>query len=1104
MTQEGERLQGISQLSMSLRTALEDLKPHDHLCLIYETQDEWREAVVTFITIGLKRGEKCVYVADTSTAEQVRDYLGREGVDVAAAEQKGQLVILSADETYLRDGSFDPDRMISLLTEMTGKAVAEGYPALRGTAEMTWVLRGLPGSEKLLEYESKLNSFFPHHPCLVICQYDRWKFDPEVIRGVVMTHPLVVRGRRVFRNFYYIPPEEFAQQRHVEREVQHMLNNLERELLAEERTRFFASIIEMSSQPVVISDADRRLLMWNPAFARLVRYTEEELHRVSTTIKLTPPEWREADEKAIAEIRRTGLPQRYEKEYIRYDGTRVPVEILRHGLRDETGSIRYFFSFVTDITERRLAQRNLRLSEARFRELFENTSSGVAVYEARNNGDDFIFVAFNRAAERIERIRREEVLGRSVLRVFPGVKEFGLFEVFQRVWRTGVPEHHPVSFYRDGRIAGWRENYVYRLPSGEVVAVYEDMTERRQAEQALRESEERYRAVVETAADAIISWDADDRIVAWNRAAEKMFGYTAEEAIELCQSQMIAEGTRQMHELGRRRAAESGRLAFSGRPIFGMGLRKDGTEFPTEVSITTCTIGGRLIFTGIMRDITERKKLTDALARSEALYRGLVETAAAGVATSDVNGRLTLVNDALCRMLGYSREELLGTPITRFVHPEDLPEMLRKYREVIAGTASDTLLEFRAVRKDGGIVWFYTCPKPVIADGRFTGFVAIITDITRRRQAENALRASEERLRGILENASDAIITFDGDARIVSWNRAAERLFGYTADEITGQDFTAVITPKRLSPEEHRRSLKEAVRRGHFTKLPEGPVTITGRRRDGSEVPLEMSVSLWSGAGMGFMTAIYRDLSECQRAEEYRRLAETRSEVLSLVSHELRTPLAAIKGYSTMLLDYEKRLKPSEKRDYLFSIDQSAQRLTDMVNHLLDASRLEAGLLTLEKRPSSIGELVATVVSDIRVAVPDRRFVLRRSARLPRLNIDPRRIRQVLDNLLDNAVKYSGKDTEITVTVHRKNNEVIVSVTDRGQGIPAEELPHLFERAHGIKKRLTPGASGLGLGLNLCKGLVEAHGGRIWAESEPGKGSTFHFALPVKETEPGS
>ena len=1100
MTQEDDSRQGIPQLSLSLRAALEGLKPHDHLCLIYETREEWREAVVPFIAIGLKRGEKCVYIVDVSTAGQVKDYLGQEGVDVTAAEHKGQLVILGAAGAYLRGGSFDPDRMISLLVEMTGKAVDEGYPALRVTAEMTWALRGLPGSDKLLEYESKLNDFFPHHPCLAICQYDRWKFDPEVIRGVVMTHPLVVRGNRIYRNFYYIPPEEFAQQKRAEREVQHMLNNLERERLAQERVRFFASIIEMSSQPVVVSDADRRLLMWNPAFARLVRYTEEELRRISSFIKLTPPEWHEADEKAIAEIIRTGQPQRYEKEYLRYDGTRVPVEILRHGVRDETGGIRYFFSFVTDISERRLAQRNLRLSEARFRELFENISSGVAVCEARNNGDDFIIVAFNRAAERIERIKREKVLGRSVLKAFPGVREFGLFEVFQRVWRTGVPEHHPVSFYRDERISGWRENYVYRLPSGEVVAVYEDMTERRQAEQALRESEERYRAVVETAGDAIISWDAEDRIVAWNRAAEKMFGYTAGEAIGLCQSQMIAEGTRQMHELGRRRAVESGRLAFDGRPVFGMALRKDGTEFPTEVSITTCTIGGRLVFTGIIRDVTERKKLTDALARSEALYRGLVETAAAGVATSDVNGRLTLVNDAFCRMLGYSREELLGTPVTRFVHPEDLPEMLRKYREVIARAARDTLLEFRVVRKDGGIVWLYTCPMPVIEDGRVTGFVAIIQDVTQRRQAENALRASEERLRGILENASDAIVTFDGDGRIVSWNRAAERLFGYTADDIIGQDFTAIITPKQLSPEEHRRSLSEAVRRGRFARLPAGPVTVTGRHRDGSEVPLEMSASLWSGAGMTFMTAVYRDLSERRRTEEYQRLAKTRSEVLSLVSHELRTPLAAIKGYTTMLLDYEKRLKPSEKRDYLVSIDQSAQRLTDMVNHLLDASRLEAGLLTLEKRPSSISDLVATAVADIRVAVPDRRFVLRGNARLPRLDIDPRRIRQVLDNLLDNAIKYSGKDTEITVTVRRKDKEVIVSVADRGRGISAEDLPHLFERAHGIKKRLTPGASGLGLGLNLCKGLIEAHGGRIWAESEPGKGSTFHFALPVKET----
>ncbi|MBN2240174.1 MAG: MEDS domain-containing protein, partial [Dehalococcoidales bacterium] len=178
----------------NLAEELEALKPHDHLCLIYESKEEWRDAVVPFLVTGLRQSEKCLYVVDSSTIDDIRRYLSEEGIDVAAVEETGQLVILQETETYTKDGSFDPDKMIALLITETDNAIAEGYQALRVTGEMTWVLRGHPGSEKLLEYEAKLNrDLFRYYPCLAICQYDRWKFDPEIIKGVIMTHPKLIR-----------------------------------------------------------------------------------------------------------------------------------------------------------------------------------------------------------------------------------------------------------------------------------------------------------------------------------------------------------------------------------------------------------------------------------------------------------------------------------------------------------------------------------------------------------------------------------------------------------------------------------------------------------------------------------------------------------------------------------------------------------------------------------------------------------------------------------------------------------------------------------------------------------------------------------------------
>jgi PAS domain-containing protein len=285
---------GIRAEDMSLTRMLEALEPHDHLCLIYESPKEWRAAAVPFIAIGLQRGQKCVYIVDTSTAAEIRRYLGEEGVDVATAEQSGQLSILHESEAYTRDGSFDPDRMIALLISETEKAVAEGYPALRSTGEMTWMLRGLRGSERLLEYEAKLNrDFFPQYPCLGICQYDRWKFDPELIKGVILTHPILVRGNNIYRNFYYIPPEEFLNAKRADMEVQHWLNNLarqkvERQKLAESEDNFRNSLDE-SPLGIRVVSAEGETLYANRAILDIYGYDSiEEMEATPSKKRYTP------------------------------------------------------------------------------------------------------------------------------------------------------------------------------------------------------------------------------------------------------------------------------------------------------------------------------------------------------------------------------------------------------------------------------------------------------------------------------------------------------------------------------------------------------------------------------------------------------------------------------------------------------------------------------------------------------------------------------------------------------------------------------------------------------------------------------------------------
>ena len=218
-----------------LAEAVGRVRVHDHLCLIYETQEERFAAVVPFIGAGLRLGEKCIYVVDENTADTVLAAIRAGGIDAESAVGSGALAVLSKQESYLKDGCFDPDRMIGFLKEAIDQARQEGHSALRVTGEMTFVLGGDPGVERLMEYEAKLNYFFPDNDALAICQYNRSRFAPELIMEVIRTHPLVISGGLVCRNLYFVPPDEYLKPDRPSLQVDRLLRNIIERERAEER-----------------------------------------------------------------------------------------------------------------------------------------------------------------------------------------------------------------------------------------------------------------------------------------------------------------------------------------------------------------------------------------------------------------------------------------------------------------------------------------------------------------------------------------------------------------------------------------------------------------------------------------------------------------------------------------------------------------------------------------------------------------------------------------------------------------------------------------------------------------------------------------------------
>ena len=479
----------------------------------------------------------------------------------------------------------------------------------------------------------------------------------------------------------------------------------------------------------------------------------------------------------------------------------------------------------------------------------------------------------------------------------------------------------------------------------------------------------------------------------------------------------------------------------------------------------------------------------------------IVEQATDSIIVTNFDYEIQYANQATEDLYGYSREELKGaTP--DFLNTEPMAEDAQEniYGKVASGEAV-TWAGLKK-RKDGSTFICESKLSPLLGkDGKLLAYIGIQRDITERRRMEEALRQERDKAQKYLDVAGVMLVAIDANQKVNLINKQGCEILGCPEEEIVGKNWFDNFVPERVRDEAVAifdrlmageidgveyfenpvltKSGGETLIAWHNTVLTDERGDITGVLASGQDITVRQL--LW------------------KKMVEYEELTKLKSDLLSMVSHELRTPLAIIKGYSTMLVDYARRLSTEEREEHLISIDKATDRLTELVDHLLDMSRMDAGLLKLDRASANISKVIEQAAAEAQLRAPEHNIVVHIRDRLPRVNIDAKRIRQVLDNLIDNACKYSEEGTEVTISARQEGQELVVSVADQGAGIPAEDLERVFDRMYRAEQRLTPKAEGLGLGLGLsiCKGLVEAHSSRIWVESEPGKGSTFYFALPL-------
>lgn len=366
-------------------------------------------------------------------------------------------------------------------------------------------------------------------------------------------------------------------------------------------------------------------------------------------------------------------------------------------------------------------------------------------------------------------------------------------------------------------------------------------------------------------------------------------------------------------------------------------------------------------------------------------------------------------------------------------------------------------------------------------------------ELDEHRLTQSALRASQERLSGIVEIADDAIISIDRNYTMTLFNSGAEKIFGYSASEAIGQPLDLLI-PDRFA-QVHRRHVSEFGHAAQATQRMDSRREIWGRRKNGEEFPAEASIAKLNAEGEIIYTVYLRDITERKQIERMK------DEFVSMVSHELRTPLTSIHGSLGMLASGLLKADSDQGKRLLHIAVESTDRLVRLINDILDIERIESGRVKMEKATCDLADLIDEAIELMLPLAEKAGITLSISNVSIPVPCDRDRIIQTLTNLLSNAIKFSPRDRTVWVNVEVQTDHVLIAVKDQGRGIPADKISSIFERFQQVDSSDSRNHDGTGLGLAICQSIVQQHNGEIWVESDVGVGSTFYFTLPLPPTE---
>jgi PAS domain S-box-containing protein len=860
-----------------------------------------------------------------------------------------------------------------------------------------------------------------------------------------------------------------------------------------------AAIVESSDDAILSKDLNGVIQSCNPATQRTFGYTAAEL--IGRSVRMLIPEERQAEEDDILRRIRDGeRVNHFETIRITKDQRRLDVSLTISPVRDASGVVIAASSSVRDITE----QKRARAAQAYLAAIVE--SSEDAILSKDLNG---IVRSCNQTAERLFGYSASELIGRSIRVLIPPDRQAEEDHILATISRGERIEHfETVRMTKDGRILEISLSVSpVRDSSGAIVGVSKsvrDITEQKRLARELAAQHEWFRVTLGSIGDGVVGTDTDGRVTYVNAEAAALTGWTTEEAANRPLAdifRIINEKTGQPAENPVGRVLRSGQIA--GLANHTVLIHRDGTPRPIADSAAPIrdasgrTIGVVLVF----RDVTAERRAEEAIAEQREWFETTLKSIGDAVIATDVEGRVAFMNPIAEHLTGSRLDDARGracTDVFHIVNEEtrravDSPVARALAEGVIVGLANHTLL----IAADGTEHPIDDSAAPIRRrDGRIMGVVLVFRDVHERRQAEQALRDSEDRFRALADNIAQLAWIADEGGAVVWCNRRWLDYSGEPFEELQGWGWQKVLHPVQAQ------AVVEKIRRTLETG--EGwEDTFLLRGSNGAyrwflsrAAPIRDEhgrLMRWFGTNT--------DITDQRRAEEALLAADrSKDEFLAALAHELRSPIAPIVTAIELL-----KLKgpPTPELQKLRDvISRQTRQLSRLVDDLLDVGRIVSGKLQLEPALADLNAIVQQAVEMCTPAVEQRKhaLVVTLSDRPIYVDADVGRIVEVVGNILGNAAKYTPDGGRIELAVSVEEGKAIIRVRDNGLGISPDMLERVFQRFVQVDTAAHRACGGLGIGLAIVKAVVELHGGSVEARSEGiDQGSEFIVRLPVAE-----